>query len=137
MHQLFLDMQCLKGGDIQEFLSSLKKWRHKLTAASVTVTKPEYKHTIIHRVPDPLSAYASQMMGSLHLTCKLTCSPFDMIDRPSLSSTPIMDEFYPSHSFFFFFFFFFLIQLYCLEHELWDIIYATELVYSVQNPTTT
>jgi len=80
MHQLFLDMQCLKGGDIREFLSSLKKRHHKLTAAGVTVTEPEYKRTIIHRVLDPLSAYVSQMMGSLHLTCKLTHSPFDMTD---------------------------------------------------------
>jgi len=80
MHQLFLNMWCLKGGDIWEFLSSLKKQHHKLTVASVTVTKPKYEHTIIHRVLDPLSAYVSQMMGSLHLTCKLTCSPFDMTD---------------------------------------------------------
>jgi len=80
MHQSFLDMRCPKGGDIQEFLSSLKKRRHELTAASITITEPEYKRTIIHRVPDPLSAYASQTMGSLRLTCKLTCSPFDMMD---------------------------------------------------------
>jgi len=80
MHQSFLDMRCPKGGDIQEFLSSLKKRCHELTAAGVTVTKPEYERTIIHRVPDPLSAYASQTMGSLHLTCKLTHSPFDMTD---------------------------------------------------------
>jgi len=80
MHQSFLDMRCLKGGDIREFLSSLKKRRHELTAAGVTVTEPEYKRTIIHGVLDPLSAYASQTMGSLHLTCKLTRSPFDMTD---------------------------------------------------------
>jgi len=73
-------MWCPKGGDIQEFLSSLKKQRHELTAAGVTVTEPEYERTIIHGVPDPLSAYASQMMGSLRLTCKLTRSPFDMTD---------------------------------------------------------
>jgi len=80
MHQSFLNMQCPKGGDIQEFLSSLKKRRHELTVAGVTITEPEYKRTIIHRVPDPLSAYASQTMGSLRLTCKLTCSPFDMMN---------------------------------------------------------
>jgi len=80
MHQSFLDMRCPKGGDIQEFLSSLKKRRHELTVAGVTVTKPEYKRTIIHGVLDPLSAYASQTMGSLRLTCKLTRSPFDMMD---------------------------------------------------------
>ena len=80
MYQSFLNMQCPKGGDIWEFLSSLKKRCYELTVAGVTVTKPEYKRTIIHRVPDPLSAYASQMMGSLCLTFKLTCSPFDMMD---------------------------------------------------------
>jgi len=80
MHQSFLDMQCPKGGDIWEFLSSLKKRCHELKAANVTVTKPEYKRTIIHGVPDPLSAYTSQTMGLLCLTCKLTRSPFDMTD---------------------------------------------------------
>jgi len=80
MHQSFLDMQCPKGGDVWEFLSFLKKWRHELTAAGVTVTKPEYKRTTIHGLLGPLSAYASQMMGSLCLTCKLTCKPFNMTD---------------------------------------------------------
>jgi len=80
MHQSFLDMRCLKGSDIREFLTSLKKRRHELTAAGVTVTEPEYKCTIIHGLPDPLLAYASQTMGSLRLTCKLTCKPFDMTD---------------------------------------------------------
>ena len=80
MHQSFLDMRYLKGSDVREFLTSLKKWRHELTAAGITVTEPEYKHTIIHGLPDPLPAYASQTMGSLHLTCKLTCKPFDMTD---------------------------------------------------------
>ena len=65
MHQLFLDMQCLKGGDVREFLSSLKKRCHELKAANVTVTEPKYKRTIIHGLPGPLSAYASQTMGSL------------------------------------------------------------------------
>ena len=73
-------MQCLKGGDVQEFLSSLKKRCHELTAAGVTVTKPKYKHTIIYGLPGPLSTYASQTMGSLCLTCKLTHKSFNMTD---------------------------------------------------------
>ena len=73
-------MWCPKGSDIREFLTSLKKRCHKLTAASITVTDPKYKHTIIHGLPDPLPAYASQTMGSLYLTCKLTCKPFNMTD---------------------------------------------------------
>ena len=80
MHQSFLDMQCLKGSDVREFLTSLKKRRHELTVAGVTVTEPKYERTIIHGLPDPLPAYASQTMGSLRLTCKLTCKPFDMTD---------------------------------------------------------
>jgi len=80
LYQSFLDMRCPKGGDVQEFLSSLKKRHHELKVANVTVTKPEYERTIIHGVLDPLSAYASQTMGLLRLTCKLTRSPFDMTD---------------------------------------------------------
>jgi hypothetical protein len=80
MHQSFLDMQCPKGDDIQEFLTSLKKQRHKLKAASITVTKLEYECTILNSILEPLSSYASLTMLSLHLTCKLTHEPFNMMD---------------------------------------------------------
>ena len=80
MHQSFLNMQCLKGGDIHEFLSSLKKHCHELKAAGITVTEQEYEHMILHSLPEPLPAYASQMVSSLWLTCKLISKPFDMTD---------------------------------------------------------
>jgi hypothetical protein len=80
MHQSFLNMWCLKGDDVQEFLTSLKKQHHKLKAASITVTKLEYKHTILNGILEPLSSYASLTMSSLCLTCKLTHEPFNMTD---------------------------------------------------------
>ena len=80
MHQSFLDIWGLKGGNIQEFLNSLKKRCHKLKVAGVTITEQEYEHTILHGLPEPLPAYAFQTMSSLWLTCKLTCKPFNITD---------------------------------------------------------
>ena len=80
MHQSFLDMWCLKGGNIREFLTSLKKWRHKLKAAGITVTEPEYECTVLNGITEPLTSYTSLTMLSLRLACKLTPKPFDMTD---------------------------------------------------------
>ena len=80
MHQSFLNMRCPKGGNVHEFLSSLKKRCHELKVAGITVTEQENEHTILHGLPEPLPAYASQTMSSLQLTCKLTSKPFDMTD---------------------------------------------------------
>ena len=98
MHQSFLDMQCPKGGNIREFLTSLKKQRHELKAAGVTVTGQEYKRTVLNSILEPLSSYASLTMSSLCLTCKLTYEPFNMTDvintlcvswaKPTPSHTP-------------------------------------------------
>src|SRR5579863_1091076 len=48
MHQSFLNMQCLKGGDIREFINSLKKRCYELKAAGITITEQKYEHTILH-----------------------------------------------------------------------------------------
>ena len=80
MHQSFLNMQCLKGSNIREFLTSLEKQHHELKAASITVTEPEYEHTILNGITEPLTSYVALMMSSLHLACKLTGEPFDMTD---------------------------------------------------------
>ena len=80
MHQSFLDMRCPKGGDVREFLTSLKKRRHELKAAGVTVTEPEYERTVLNGITEPLTSYASLTMSSLRLACKLTREPFDMTD---------------------------------------------------------
>ena len=80
MHQSFLDMRCSKGSDVREFLTSLKKRRHELKAAGVTVTEPEYERTVLNGITEPLTSYAALTMSSLRLACKLTGEPFDMTD---------------------------------------------------------
>ena len=80
MHQSFLDMWCPKGGNIWEFLTSLKKQCHELKAAGITVTEQEYKCTVLNGIPEPLPSYASLTMLSLCLICKLTHEPFNMTD---------------------------------------------------------
>jgi hypothetical protein len=80
MHQSFLDMQCLKGDNVQEFLTSLKKRCHELKAAGVTVTELKYECTILNGILEPLSSYTSLTILSLHFICKLTHEPFNMVD---------------------------------------------------------
>ena len=47
LHQAFLNMRCPKGGDIREFLTTLRKWHHELKAAGMTVMEPKYKSMIL------------------------------------------------------------------------------------------
>jgi len=78
LHQAFLNMRCLKGGDIQEFLTTLRKKHHKLKAAGVTVTEPKYKSMILQGIPNTLTVYAAQTLSTLHLATKYTGKAIDM-----------------------------------------------------------
>ena len=80
LHQAFLDMRCPKGGDVREFLTNLRKKRHELKAAEVTVTDAEYERTILRGIPDTLAVYASQTLSTLRLAVKYTGKPVDMSD---------------------------------------------------------
>jgi len=80
LHQAFLDMRCLKGGDVQEYLTSLKMKRHKLKVANVGITNIKYKCTILKGIPDMLATYAVQSLSTLRLAVKYTGKPIDMSD---------------------------------------------------------
>ena len=80
LHQAFLDMRCPKGGDVREYLTSLKMKRHELKAANVSVTDTEYQRTILQGIPDALSDYAAQTLCTLRLAVKYTGKPVDMSD---------------------------------------------------------
>src|SRR5438445_11378357 len=80
LHQAFLNMRCPKGGDVREFLTTLRKRRHELKAAGVTITEPEYKSTILQGIPDSLAVYAAQTLSTLRLATKYTGKPIDMSD---------------------------------------------------------
>jgi len=80
LHQAFLDMRCLRGGDVQEYLTSLRMKRHELKAANIGVTDIEYKRTILKGLPDVLAAHAAQTLSMLRLAVKYTGKPIDMLD---------------------------------------------------------
>ena len=80
LRHAFLNMHCLKGGDVREFLTTLRKKHHKLKAAGVTVIEPEYKSMILQGIPDTLAVYASQTLSTLCLATKYTGKPIDMSD---------------------------------------------------------
>ena len=64
LHQAFLDMRCMKGGDIREFLANLGYKREELAAASVDITDKEYERTILRGIPNELATFASQLLSS-------------------------------------------------------------------------
>src|SRR5712691_779099 len=76
LRQSFLDMQCMKGGDVRAFLENLELRRNELTAAGVTVTDAEFECTVLRGIPDWLAAYASQLLGTTILNDK----PYEMSD---------------------------------------------------------
>ena len=76
LHQLFIDMQCPKGGDVHAFLSSLTKQHNELLAAGVTISNKDFECTVLNGIPGPLAAYASQFLGQARLNGK----PLEMRD---------------------------------------------------------
>jgi hypothetical protein len=78
--QAFLDMHCPKGGDIQEYLTSLKMKHHELMAANVSIDDTDYQRTILRGLPDALTDYAAMTLGMLRLAVKYTGMPVDMLD---------------------------------------------------------
>jgi len=80
LHQAFLDMRCLRGGDVREYLTSLRMKRHELKAANISVTDIKYKRTILKGLPDVLAAHAMQTLSTLRLAVKYTSKPIDMLD---------------------------------------------------------
>ena len=78
LHQSFLDMKCPRGGDVREFLASLKTRQHKLRAIGVTITAPEFKRTMLRGIPDSLSTFAAQTLNSLTIASRYTGKPVDM-----------------------------------------------------------
>jgi gag-polypeptide of LTR copia-type len=64
LRQVFLDMQCAKGGNVREFLTSLGCKREELAAAGVKVTEEEYKQMILRGIPFKLVTYALHLLSS-------------------------------------------------------------------------
>src|SRR5260221_2631606 len=76
LHQSFLDMQCMKGGNIRAFLENLELKPNELTAAGVTITDMEFEFTVLWGIPNWLATYTSQLLGTTILNDK----PYEMSD---------------------------------------------------------
>ena len=62
LHQSFLDLHCVRGGDIQEFLESLSYKKEMLAATGMHVTEREHEHTILCSIPSKLAMFASTIL---------------------------------------------------------------------------
>ena len=74
LHQSFLEMHCVKGEDVWEFLDSLCCKREDLAAAGVSVTDDEYKHTILQGISGKLITFVSHLLSLaliVHSTSKI------------------------------------------------------------------
>jgi len=85
LYWLFINMQCLKGGDVCAFLSSLMKQHNKLLVASITIGNEDFEYMVLDSIPDPLATYTSQFLGQAHLNGK----PLEMRDIIHLLSEEV------------------------------------------------
>jgi hypothetical protein len=64
LHQVFLEMQCTKGGNIREFLSGLCCKCKELATAGISVTEKEYECTILRGIPSKLATFMLHLLSS-------------------------------------------------------------------------
>jgi len=64
LHRSFVDMWCLKGGDVCAFLTNLKMWHNELLVAGVTINNKDFKCTVLDGILDALATYALQTLTS-------------------------------------------------------------------------
>jgi hypothetical protein len=63
LHQAFLEMCCVKGANVKEFLMRLCCKHEELVAAKVLVTEKEYERTILQGIPGELVTFTSQLLS--------------------------------------------------------------------------
>ena len=86
LHQSFLDMKCPRGGNIQEFLGSLKMRQHELWAIGITIINPEFKQMMLHSILDSLSTFVAQTLNSLTIVSRYTGTSVDMSELINMVS---------------------------------------------------
>jgi hypothetical protein len=78
LYQAFIDMKCPKGGDVREFLTTMRMKHYELRAIDINISDSDYKHAILHSLPDALAPFASLMLTHLNLGSKYTGKPIDL-----------------------------------------------------------
>ena len=79
LEQAFLEMRCIKGGDIRAFLSTLRYKREELAAAGVSITDRDYLRTVLRGIPDELAKFASGLLSSARLVNSSTTIDTDTL----------------------------------------------------------
>jgi hypothetical protein len=79
LEQAFLEMRCVKGTDIQTFLTTLHYRRKELAAAGVTITDRDYQHTVLRGIPDELAKFTSSLLSAARITNSLTTVDTDSL----------------------------------------------------------
>jgi hypothetical protein len=76
LKQEFLDMCCLRGGNVQAFLMSLRTKCNEIQAAGVMVSNEEYERMILQSIPGELAKFASNAQNAAKIsntTLSMTC----------------------------------------------------------------
>jgi hypothetical protein len=74
-----MDMKCLKGGNVQEFLTTMRMKCYELWAIDINISDLDYKHVILHGLPDALAPFASLMLTHLNLSSEYTGKPINLL----------------------------------------------------------
>jgi hypothetical protein len=78
LYQAFMDMKCPKGGDVREFLTTMRTKCYELQAIDINISDSDYKRAILHGLPDALAPFTSLMLTHLNLGSKYTGKPIDL-----------------------------------------------------------
>ncbi len=80
----FLEMRCLRGGDVRTFLGQMRVKCEELAAVGITMTEKEYRSAIIKSLPEEMSKFASGLLTAVHvLTPTTSIDPDTLIDHIS------------------------------------------------------
>ena len=78
LYQTFMEMKCPKGGDVREFLTTMRTKRYELRAIDIDISDSDYKRAILHSIPDALAPFASMTLTHLNLGSEYTGKPVDL-----------------------------------------------------------
>ncbi len=82
LEEAFFNMACIKGKDIQSFLTALHYKHKELVAVGVQITQREYQRTILKSLPDELAKFVAQLLIS-------TCHSGFILDTDTLINSMI------------------------------------------------
>jgi transposase InsO family protein len=81
---VFNEMRCPRGGNVREFLGTMRVKREELAAVGVTMNEKEYRSAIIKALPEEMSKFASGLLTAARvLSSTKSIDPEVLIDHVS------------------------------------------------------